>query len=393
MSDAALTTPDVTLVYFGPGVAVVGVSSSCCGNQGTTPSKLYLSTDLVHWRNVTPTGSQRSREPGQHPFFESASFLDADTGWVTTWDAANDDVRIWKTTNRGRTWTGMTGHGHSANAGATTTVQLVSPNTAFMEWLEPTGPGMGLSLTHDAGAHWRTVYAGSTPGNERQPPNGPFEMPLMFLNDSIGFGAEGIPPANPLTTVAPGYVFRTSDGGDRWSPVRPPGAASPPCPPAHTRPAAFTCFTGLPAPVGGQNLVLPVVLQRAGQAVITFDTSHNDGVSWSKARTLVLPIAAPSSADQALGQLRSPLVSIASPTAWWATFNKGRRLTALTSTDAGQHWRRATAVITGTPLRLWATTNHQAWLLAEVPSSGGSGGETRQLLVTNDAGDTWHRWR
>lgn len=155
--------PDMTLVYAAGGVAVVGVSPTCCGTQGEHASRLYLSTDLVHWREATPAGSGHGRVHGEHPMFATASFLDARTGWVTTFEPGASRVRIFRTNNGGRSWSSLPGGSHSANAGATTQVQLLTPTLAYREVLEPTAPAMSLSLTTDAGHHWQSVYGGPPP--------------------------------------------------------------------------------------------------------------------------------------------------------------------------------------------------------------------------------------
>src|ERR1019366_8979734 len=153
----AASAPWPSLVYAGPGVAVVGISPVDNGNQGTRPSQLYVSTDMVHWTEVTPPRAQVTQNGG-YGYFERASFLNASTGWVTTWNPATIGVTIYRTGDGGRTWSAVSGGGHSGNAGATVLLQLLSPTTAFKETLEPTAPGMSLQVSTNDGQTWETVY-------------------------------------------------------------------------------------------------------------------------------------------------------------------------------------------------------------------------------------------
>ena len=55
-------SPSPSLVYVGPGVAVVGITPD--GYEGTGPSHLYLSTDMVRWKDVTPPQSAMYQNSG-----------------------------------------------------------------------------------------------------------------------------------------------------------------------------------------------------------------------------------------------------------------------------------------------------------------------------------------
>lgn len=83
-----------TLVYGSArGVAIVGV-----GPVGSAPSRLYLGTAGLRWRNVTPPGSRRA---GTSQLFEQASFLSRSTGWVTAWEPTTDRTTIFRTADGG----------------------------------------------------------------------------------------------------------------------------------------------------------------------------------------------------------------------------------------------------------------------------------------------------
>lgn len=230
----ASASPDVTVAYAQHEVAVVGVATFGSGNQDAAPSTLWLSTDLRHWRNVTPAAARRRSAAGDHPFFEHASFLNPTTGWVTTYSPAASSVTVYATTDGGRSWIVVARGGHSMAAGSTELIQLLTAGVAFIETLEPTGPGMSLSSTSDGGRSWRVVYGRPPPRQPGQPLAGPFEMPMLFVSASHGFAADGIAPTYSFGPAEADF-FMTTDGGRRWTRQSPPmDRAGGSCPPAST---------------------------------------------------------------------------------------------------------------------------------------------------------------
>jgi hypothetical protein len=121
----------------------------------------------------------------------------------------------------------------------------VTPRLVFSETLEPTGPGMDLQATADAGRSWHTVYPGPSPRQPGRPPAGPFEMPVVFVSASRGFAADGIPPADPVSGPGQCGFFASTDGGRHWARELPPPGNRPAAraaPPDHSA----SCLFGLP---------------------------------------------------------------------------------------------------------------------------------------------------
>lgn len=128
----AISVPWVSLVYVQHGVALVGVSPIGGGDESGQPSTLWLSTDLAHWREVTPPASRQPFEGNQYVTFDQASFLSPSTGWVTTWNSWNLGVTIYRTADGGKNWTtAPTGSGHGDHGGDADWIQLLSPTVAF----------------------------------------------------------------------------------------------------------------------------------------------------------------------------------------------------------------------------------------------------------------------
>ena len=372
----------MTLAYLRSGLGLVAVSPLGGGGQGSQPSTLYLTTDMVHWRNVTPP--RQVGPPEAYPLFEHASFLDARTGWVSAWSPATVAGAIYRTNNGGASWSSLSGGGHSGNAGATAFIQLVSPRIGFMESLEPTAPAMSLQVTTDAGASWRTVYNGppATPPGGRLP--GPFEMPMAFVNARRGFASEGLPPEGPFLS-GEGDLFATSDGGSSWtrqSPPLPSGASA--CPTAAVTEASTSCLFANPTFSDPEHAVLPGAVVSGDRATVGFDVTVNGGLSWALRSQRTVTGDPPASID---GGFSYPAVSVASPSTWWLVgWNSGEITTSVT-TDAGRHWAQVTAPQhPGVPGSLQAVDATRAWLMLYTPTPSGT---TTQLLSTADAGRTW----
>jgi photosystem II stability/assembly factor-like uncharacterized protein len=377
----AAAAPWPSLIYTGPGVGLVGISPVGNGNQGARPSQLYLSTDLVHWTNVTPPESQ-TEQNGAYGWFEHASFLNATTGWVTTWSPETTNVTIYRTSDGGKTWSAVSGGSHSGAGGATVLIQLLSPATAFKETLEPTGPAMSLQVSADSGQTWTTVYGGPPPvvAGSQSADQGPFEMPMVFASASQGFASQGIPPIEPALGGEP-YLFSTSDGGSTWIPQSPPlpGPADA-CGPGGG--PTVSCLFAAPSLSDPEHGVLPATVVSGAQAAVAFDVTADGGLHWTMASERSVPLTPTSSPS-----FDDPLVSVASASTWWLLGWTSTGAATQVSTDAGAEWTETTAPLpAGVPVTLDALGPTDA--LLGVAQETPSGGITK-LLVTTDSGRTW----
>lgn len=364
---------DVTLAYFRPGLGVIGVTPRCCGYIGGAKPTLWLTTDMVHWHDATPAALHRGKSPGDWPIFEDATFLDARTGWVTTFDAGGDlAVSIYRTHDGGRTWNAEPGGEHSLHADTTALFDLLSPSLAYREVLEPVGPGYELSVTIDAGHTWTDVSGLGQGGG------GPGVEPMTFANRWDGFAADGLPPFEPFGTTSSATFFATRDGGHSWVRLHPPLSAARRCPTSDN--ASTSCAFALPTFVGGVGVLAGAVRSKT-DAVLSFDTSYDAGRTWRLTSTVTVPMP--------VTGLAFPYVSVASPSTWWVVTNRGRTVTTRVTTDAGRTWvTRPAMLLPGTPQQLTAIDAMHAWMLVEVPVRGGY--TTDRVLGTTDGGRTWH---
>lgn len=374
---AIASTPWTSLVYEGPGVVVVGISPDGAGYQGARPSALYLTSDMVHWTNITPPQSQTSGYGG-FGWFEHASFLNPSTGWVTSW---NPDTRtaIYRTGDGGKTWTTVPGVGHSANAGATTLIDLISPTTAFEELLEPTGPGMNLYKTTDSGDTWKQVFGGSGPAM--------ILMPMTFTDVERGFAAYGSPPSPPFGGLDD--FFETSNGGSTWqreSPPLPNSRSS--CPATFGYLATSACSYTLPIFSDPLHGATASVVTAASKAEVAFDVTSDGGQRWTRSAQLSITISPNST--QAPGQSGTfgyPLISIGPANSWWVLGWNGSSASTEISSDGGATWRTdKSSIPTGVPTSLNAFSSTQALLTITSMTPDGS---TNQVLYTKDKGLHW----
>jgi photosystem II stability/assembly factor-like uncharacterized protein len=378
------------LAYTGPGVALVGVSGLAPGYQGTRPSQLYLSTDLVHWSNVTPPQSQLPQRPGEYLLFDQASFLSPSTGWVTTWNPDTLMGVIYRTSDGGRTWSAIPGPGHGDHAGDAFRLQLLSPTTAFGESIHAAAPGWSLEVTTDAGLTWRTVYTGplGTPSGGRN--QGPFELPIVFVDALHGFAAEGIPPAE--FSSGEGDFFYTSNGGSSWvrrSPPLPNTAGA--CPTGAGTTSSTSCRFALPVFGDTQNGVLAATETSGSHADVVFDLTTDGGQHWTAASQRSVTVNP--NATQQGGLIRQsnfgyPLVSVASASSWWVLGWGPAGATTQVSADAGANWTPATAPIpAGVPVALGALNASHALLTVENVTANGV---TTNVLSTVNGGRSWN---
>jgi hypothetical protein len=370
-----------TLLYvLGQKVAVVGFSPI---NITNGPPRLYMSTDLVHWSDVTPAGAGVVPEGWTWSLFDGASFLSPSAGWVTTWDQGTSREVVYGTGDAGRKWSVLFTASHGDSAGDAYRLQLLTPELAFSQTVTANGPRQSLDVTTDGGRTWRTVYTGPHDGI---PSEGPFEMPTVFTTRYRGFAAPGIPPAEPQVAES-GYFFATNDGGARWARESPPLPGPGKCargslvfPPLQQG----ACSFGVPVFNGPRDGVLPVVLMGKPGAVFGFDVTHDGGVSWRLA------------SQQSAAVSRSPgaylpgygLIAVPSVRCWWVLTWTPSRLVSAVTTDGGRTWSRSAAPRpAGAPSQLVALDGSRA--LLEV--GGGRLGAPSSLFVTTDGGLAWRQ--
>jgi photosystem II stability/assembly factor-like uncharacterized protein len=381
-----------TLVYSGPGVAVVAVGPYANGYEGNAASQLYLSTDMVRWTNVTPAASELPDSFGYHGWFDEASFLSPSTGWVISWNPDNLAGVIYRTTDGGRTWSAVAGGGHGDHGGDAFRLQLLTPSIAYGESVAATAPAMALTITTDAGKSWRTIYTGPSP----QPPgathfNGPFEMPMTFGDQDHGFATAGIPPAEPQ--IFGGDLFSTSDGGSTWSRESPPLPRTSLDCPALANPTSTTCLFGDPIFSGVNHGVLPTAVISAAHATVAFDVTSDGGRHWAlTAQQAIQAVPGQGVASDSSNAFGYPLISMPTTSTWWLLGSSHVGLTTHVSTNGGATWKVETAPLPplrgGSPTTINALDAQHALLTYDSYNSNGS---TQWLLVTADGGANWSR--
>ncbi len=380
---------EVTLVDLHPGLDVVGLSPDCCGYEGTRPPRLLISTNLRTWRDITPPTARRpARRHEGFGFFESASFVNADVGWVESWNPADVRVTIYRTIDGGRTWSTFAGGYHTASAGGITLLDALSGTMAYRDTQQPTGPGEDLAVTTDGGEHWDTVWTGPLPRHPGQRVTGPFDVPLDFTTPTTGFAADGVGPPSSISVPTPGLLFMTLDGGRRWTRLHPPRAGH-----CHTSLASVsTCPFATPTFSDAEHGVLPYVSQTRRSTTVGFDTTTDGGFAWQSASRLHLPSSGgPARVPSENARHPSlPLVSVASSDVWWVGIPHPSALTLWRTTNAGRSWSRQGFIrLDGTPQALHAVSADDAALTELVPLPHHNLHDL--LFRTTDGGHSWLR--
>jgi photosystem II stability/assembly factor-like uncharacterized protein len=339
---------------------------------------LWLSTDLVNWRNVTPPAARQPLEGGVYVNFDEASFLNPTTGWVTTWNGWNLGVTVYRTTDGGKRWTVVTHGEHGDHAGDAEWIQLLSPTLAFDENIAATAPHMSLSVTTDGGTSWRTVYS-IPPFDGQTPPRGPFELPMLFTSQLRGFAATAIPPAEGQVN---GGFYRTLDGGVSWTAMTPPAARATRCPPDDL--GQVECMFALPSFSDPTHAVLASEVVDGAHAAVGFDVTSDGGASWRRTTTVDVPIplVPPDSYPKTYALVATP-----SSRTWWIVSPDNGGVTTRISSDAGQHWSVVdSSDVLGAPGNLKAIDGTHALLNTEITTSDGT---TGAVYVTSDGGRSW----
>jgi photosystem II stability/assembly factor-like uncharacterized protein len=365
--------PTVSVARLQPGLGVVGIANA----PGPLGAALELTTDDVHWRDVTPPipGPDRYGEPYR---FIDLSFLNARLGWVVAYSEPTGSLLLYRTTDGGSTW-----HKEATTPACGSIcpeyVDFVSPTDGWRVLVEPMAGAVFLARTGDAGKTWSPV---------RDPASWPSSGLMARAGAQNGFLADTLPPNSALATAGNSLghfspLWATTDGGATWrqETVALPADAG-----------TATPYVDLPsfgAGPGGTG-VLPIALFGGTATSVAFFTSSDAGGTWSfrsrvSTTSLVVPGAPWPSFTQVTSDLDGvfPSVGVAGPRVWWVVSGSWPLAPVVRVTsDFGATWSsvrsRGLSPLVSSVQAVSAST---AWATTD---TGGCG-----LVGTTDGGATW----
>ncbi len=340
-------------------------------------AKLFESTDLSHWRDISPPARELVQDKVL-PFVTEVSFASPTTGLVSTYNPASSDQTMLRTTTGGRTWTMLSRGFQSLHVWSW--LDLVSERFAVTSGRYDNANSSWIETSDDGGKTWSKVYGTSPHATGDAPVAG---YPVEFLDSRTGFAADGMLSFAGGDGV--GNFFVTTDGAKHWKREHPPlptGRLR--CPPKLPPGPPSGCFYGLPFFSDRSDAVLPAAVESQYRSEVAFDVTSDGGARWMRvsqrdANALPLPNG---------NRSGRPLVSIVSGDCWWVIGWHGHRVTAQVTADAGRHWRSGTSTISSQrdPQAFAALSASKGLLAIERDNAWSTSFE---LLVTNDGGLTW----
>lgn len=368
---AALVSPYI--VYVGHGVALVAAQ---------TPSgcdKVFLSSDLVHWSNLSARLPRRAR----CYFWDSASFVSRRTGWILGRNAGSEATVLLHTTDGGLVWRSQPGSSTGSNGG----FEAIGFANRFDGWRQQVAYGASgpflLEHTTDGGWTWTSVATTGATGCQY--------LPDVFATNELGYAANGF-VSTPTQTGGFWYpwLWQSRDAGAAWTRHALPRAVG--------VGAASVALVGTPTFEGAHGGV-PVVYLVGRREVVAIDQTGDNGRGWRHVAQLTLtgtvradaPGPCPHSRTVTDGWLAT--VEGATPLDWWVLHPPAgpRQRTELFHLEhKGHGWVTIGTVARNLPVwsqgrdgvALWALTARRALVTLQ-----GDGYTT--LYRTTDGGRDW----
>jgi hypothetical protein len=288
--------------------------------------RLFATEDFVHFRDITPPGPPA--ENGTAGCYTSVSFPTPEDGWVAEGDADCSQGFLFHTTDGGSSWQ-LTEPLWSGNGGGAS----ISFLNASDGWLLAGDGGDGtitFSRTTDGGSTWQPLLdegAATTDLDDTMPT---FSSPL----DGFVVATGAIPPSAKAAAVLQSTLETTDDGGATWSPTAVPLPVR--GEPLYETPTFFGPFGVLPV------LVLHPDKAGLGPVTVAFDTTSDDGGSWSRSAAVASTAIAKAGQGDGTGGSGlpgAPSVAVASPDDWWAmSVAPSGRIGVSVTRDAGARW-------------------------------------------------------
>lgn len=305
VSATASVTTSTYLLYVGHDVGVAATT-----NPNTGCGEVFLTTDFIYWRNITPPVKVPKSVPkGTCLYVWTGAYFSSTTdGWLQARNGGSTQTILRHTLDGGRTWIVQPDGDTGSNAGSET----ISFVNSLIGWRQQFGTGSNGNY-----ALQRTLNGGATWSTRSPDPRGS----CLFTNDvfssaSVGFASTLLAGGTNFT-----HMWRTVDGGVNWSLLT--------LPPPPSLPLTALGLYGEPE-FSGLNGVVPVDYPVGRHQAIYFYATHDGGLIWKLDVNPHLPIVVNGSlkinrqagaracdlgAPAASGRVAT--VALASPTAWW----------------------------------------------------------------------------